>query len=322
MGRDSAIQWTDHTFNPWWGCTHAPGDPQCLNCYAEALAKRVGVGWGSSPRRMFGDKHWHEPEVWNAAAARAGVRHKVFCASMCDVFESSTSGEVAEARVRLWDTIRRCDKLDWLLLTKRPQNVELMVPKAWMKEAWPANLWMGTSAGTQAVLDHRGRILLRIPAPVRFVSGEPLLGPLSFRNGPENRWGMDDSHDGFWDPHVPFDWVILGGESGPRARAMYVQWMRGVIAEIDDHNMCERFSNRVAVFVKQMGAFLTVPPSKTAEFVKLGGVYSGEAHSGEAGWYARIKLADKAGRNPDEWPTDLRMREFPMPQSEDGRGPA
>src|SRR5882762_9757042 len=100
MGKNSSIEWTDHTFNPWWGCTKV--SPGCKHCYAEAFARRIGNDiWGAqAERRFFGDAHWREPLKWNVEAARAGVRRRVFCASMADVFENRA--ELAPLRERLW----------------------------------------------------------------------------------------------------------------------------------------------------------------------------------------------------------------------------
>jgi len=132
MAKNSSIEWTHHTFNPWWGCTKV--SPACDHCYAETWAKRVGQAvWGKeSPRRFFSDKHWTEPIRWNADAVADGERRRVFCASMADVFESRA--ELNPWRIRLWELIEATPMLDWLLLTKRPQNIGKMVP--WEKK-WP-----------------------------------------------------------------------------------------------------------------------------------------------------------------------------------------
>src|SRR5947208_2303347 len=120
MGRYSSIEWTHHTFNPWWGCQKVSA--ACDNCYAEIWAKRTGQDlWGSTAeRRLFGEKHWSEPIRWHQEASLAGRRERVFCASMADVFERRA--DLNEERRRLWKVIERTPSLDWLLLTKRPQN--------------------------------------------------------------------------------------------------------------------------------------------------------------------------------------------------------
>jgi protein gp37 len=178
MGEQTAIAWTDHTFNPWWGCTRV--SPGCEHCYAETFAKRVGQDvWGkNADRRFFGDKHWAEPIKWNAKAAQSGRRERVFCASMADVFEDRP--ELAEHRARLFDLIMfETPWLDWQLLTKRPQNVLDMVPPRWLDahayygtNGWPANCWIGTTVEDQERADERIPWLLSIPAAVRFLSCE------------------------------------------------------------------------------------------------------------------------------------------------------
>ncbi len=206
MGEHSGIEWTDHTFNCWWGCARV--SPACEHCYAEQLAKRYGKRvWGAhADRRFFGDAHWGEPLKWNRKAAAKGERHRVFCGSMCDVFEDRR--DLDSHRERLWKLVESTQSLDWLLLSKRPENIGTMV--SWSKE-WPSNVWLGTTVEDQKRADERIPHLAEHPAVVRFLSVEPLLGPLDLR---------------------PFladiDWVILGGESGSGARPMQIDWARSV----------------------------------------------------------------------------------------------
>ena len=123
MAENSKIEWTDHTFNPWVGCTKV--SPACDNCYAEAWAKRSGqVEWGNHPRRVTSDSYWRQPIKWNRIAARDGVRRKVFCASLADVFDNQVD---PQWRIDLFALINATPWLDWLLLTKRPQNIAKMV---------------------------------------------------------------------------------------------------------------------------------------------------------------------------------------------------
>lgn len=195
MSKDSAIGWTDNTFNPWWGCTKI--SRACDGCYAEAFSKRVGLKvWGPrAERRFFGDKHWAEPLKWELGAAAAGIRTKVFCASMADVFEDRR--DLDEHRARLWELIEATPHLDWQLLTKRPRNMLTMAPPNWAN-AWPTNVWAGTTTESQQTFDERWPWLRVIPASVRFVSIEPLIEVVDVRS----------------DVCRP-DWVIFGGESGP-----------------------------------------------------------------------------------------------------------
>lgn len=204
MAKNSKIEWTHHTFNPWWGCTNI--SPACDHCYAESWAIRVGEKvWGAkAPRRFFKDIHWKEPLRWNDEAAEAQERRRVFCASMADVFENRR--ELSIWREKLWGLIECTPWLDWLLLTKRPSLVGRFVP--W-ESRWPSNVWLGTTAESQEWAEQRIPFLLSYPAVVRFVSCEPLLGPLDLRP-----WLNSLS------------WVIAGGESGPSARPMNPLWAR------------------------------------------------------------------------------------------------
>lgn len=210
MGKNSSIEWTHHTFNPWWGCTKV--SPACQNCYAESIARRYGHGvWGAkAPRRFFGEDHWKEPLRWNAKAQSEGRRKRVFCASMADVFEARE--ELEEPRRQLWELIGATASLDWLLLTKRPESVAAMVP--WLG-FWPDNVWIGTTVENQEWADRRLPFLARLPAARRFLSCEPLLGSLDLSN-----W-LHPATAALY----PINWVIVGGESGPQSRAMSPVWV-------------------------------------------------------------------------------------------------
>lgn len=210
MGKNSHIEWTHHTFNPWWGCVKV--SPACENCYAETWAKRVGQKvWGArAPRRFFTDSHWSEPLKWDAEARALGIRFRVFCASMADVFEDRR--DLDASRERLWGLIEQTHSLDWLLLTKRPEKVLKLT--RW-GQRWPENVWLGTTVENQFWGEKRLPHLLSIPAKVRFLSCEPLLGPLDL--GPLTK--REGAH---------IDWIIAGGESGPHSRPMDPQWVRGL----------------------------------------------------------------------------------------------
>lgn len=207
MGKNSKIQWTHHTFNPWWGCTKV--SPACKHCYAETWSRRGGSKlWGTAAgRRFFGDNHWREPVRWNRESEKSRERKRVFCASMGDVFEARA--DLDPWRRRLWALIKDTPWLDWLLLTKRPANIEMMVP--W-RSVWPQNVWLGITAETQELVQQRIPILIRQPAAVKFVSCEPLLGPVELTQWLENR----------------INWVIVGGESGRSARPMHPSWVRSL----------------------------------------------------------------------------------------------
>jgi len=252
MTKHTAIAWTDHTFNPWWGCTRV--SPGCQHCYAETFAKRTGNAvWGKeSPRRFFGDKHWAEPLKWNAEAEEIGHPALVFCASMADVFEDRD--DLHDERERLWDLVDRTPALIWQLLTKRPENVLGMVPRHWHDVVvagwggeeesaayWPPNVWVGTTVEDQQRAGERIPNLLEIPAPVRFLSCEPLLGPVRFEAswlvpraivcGPRRTGSapyvnavLRAAGERMGGRYV--DWVIAGGESGPGHRPLELDHAR------------------------------------------------------------------------------------------------
>ena len=240
MAENSKIEWCDHTFNPWVGCTKV--SPACDNCYAEGWANRTGQSqlW-QGERRRTSAANWQQPLKWNRQAEREGRRFRVFCASLADVFDNQVPDEW---RVDLWTLIRDTPHLDWLLLTKRPQNIARMLPgpaagydatisRLLWNEGWP-NVWLGTTAENQEQLAIRAWHLSQVPAAVRFLSCEPLLSALDFNA--ENRWGTG------WNvltggirhatsgPKVTggIHWVIAGGESGPGARPMHPAWARGL----------------------------------------------------------------------------------------------
>lgn len=214
MAEKTGIEWCDHTFNPWVGC-QAVSDA-CKFCYAEALVKRFGGNFAE--RRRTSATNWRGPVHWNRKAAGADARRKVFCASLADVFDNQVPDEW---RADLWNLIRYTPNLDWLLLTKRPQNIEKMLPPEWA-DGWP-NVWLGTTVENQTEADRRIPHLLAVPARVRFLSCEPLLGPLR----PKCLYPVDDGGDGI--PDVPrIDWLICGGESGPGRRPMNLEWARSL----------------------------------------------------------------------------------------------
>ena len=169
MAENSRIEWTDHTFNPWWGCTKV--SPACDNCYAEAWAKRTGHAvWGAkTDRRFLSEFYWKQPLRWNREAKKQRRRERVFCASMADVFE--WRADLKPWRTRLWALIDETPHLDWLLLTKRPHLAQRLAPWG---DSWPENVWLGTTVESQRFADKRMHHLVNVPARVRFVSCEPL----------------------------------------------------------------------------------------------------------------------------------------------------
>ena len=276
MGEQTAIAWTDHTFNPWWGCERV--SPGCQHCYAETFAKRTGHDvWGkTADRRFFGDKHWDEPLRWDRAAAEAGRPALVFCSSMADVFEDRP--ELVEHRDRLFDLIDATPHLIWQLLTKRIGKVRLLLPERWLsrreefgeQDVWtgPPNVWIGTTVEDQQRAE-RLWWLVSLPVPVRFVSCEPLLERVDLTRIPLPRTDHADSefaprlnaltgHVIGPDDVLPHrvDWVIVGGESGPGHRPLDLDAAR----TIRDHcsgKVCDLWgvNDRLPVpfFFKQVG---------------------------------------------------------------------
>jgi protein gp37 len=210
MGENTKIEWATHTFNPWIGCTKLahPNGSACDFCYAATWAKRTGHPelW-EGERRLTSLENWRKPRKWNRAAMEAGERHRVFCASLADVFDN----QVPDVwRIDLWQVIEETPHLDWLLLTKRPQNIHKMLPPNW-GYGYP-NVWLGITAENQREYERRWPDLREIPAEVHFISYEPALGPLCLTAVEGDR---------------P-DWIIAGAESGGKARPSHPQWFRDV----------------------------------------------------------------------------------------------
>jgi protein gp37 len=215
MADNTKIEWATHTWSPWTGCTklaHARGSA-CDHCYAAAWAKRAGRPelWEGERRRTSAD-YWQKPIKWNRLASVRGARPRIF-PSLCDPFDNQVP---TRWRDDMWHRIDQTPHLDWLLLTKRPQNIAKMLPdpktgiKSW-GAGWP-NVWLGTTAEDQERYDQRWPHLARIPARIRFISYEPALGPLT----------------DLWAGSVRPDWLIAGGESGGAARPAHPDWFRHI----------------------------------------------------------------------------------------------
>jgi protein gp37 len=231
MAENSAIEWTEHTHNEWVGC--AKESPACTNCYAESWARRTGqTGLWRGDRRLTTEQNRRKPFAWNRAAEKAGVPARVFCSSLADVFEDHPS--LPPWRAGLWQTVEQTPSLRWLLLTKRPQNILDMVPASW-RARWPEHVWVGTTVESQKYADERIPELLAVPAPVRFLSVEPMLGALNINAGlftqpPVGEPDESPEAAGLWTgPRslgaAGLQWVICGGESGAKARAMDPAWV-------------------------------------------------------------------------------------------------
>ncbi|HEX2864753.1 MAG TPA: DUF5131 family protein, partial [Deinococcales bacterium] len=215
--KNSRIAWTDHTWNPWIGCTKV--SEGCRNCYAAAQDRRWGFdSWGPGrPRRLTRDAYWRQPLVWDREAEATGRRARVFCASLADVFDPEAP---AGALSRVWDLVRLTRNLDWLILTKRPERIREGLPPDW-GEGWP-NVWLGVTVEDRDAAA-RVPLLLEVPARVRFLSCEPLLEPLDL-------WPYLSPSKGDKRVH----WVIAGGETGHGARPMHPAWARFLRGQCGD----------------------------------------------------------------------------------------
>ena len=279
MAENTKIEWCHHSWSPWEGCTKVSAG--CANCYAETRDKQYhnGKHWGpNGTRKMMSEAYWKQPEKWNRIAQKTKTRLRIF-PSLCDPFEDRP--ELIEPRRRLFGLINETPDLDWLLLTKRPENVERMFDDVcrhfgWDEDLSVMNVWLGTSVENQKEADQRIPKLLKTSAYVRFLSCEPLLD------------GVDLSP---WLPRfvsgcsfslniAPFlDWVIVGGESGSDARPMHPDWLRSI------RDQCK--TANIPIFVKQMG--------------------SEYAHSHH--------FRDPKGGDLLEWAAEFRFREFPNAQT-------
>jgi protein gp37 len=291
MGIVTNIQWCHHTFNMWRGCTKVSAG--CKFCYAEKLSVRnpaVLGEWGDDGSRVIAsESYWRQPISWDKKAREAGERRRVFCASLADVFEDRR--ELEQPRKRLLGLIPQCRDLDWLLLTKRPQNVMPMLGDGdghtFHGHTFLQNnphVWIGASAENQETASMRSRLLLGVPSAIRFLSCEPLLGPLDLGDFLKAPWMPDHI---VWPGSVPpsrvpvrgIEWVIVGGESGSQeeARACDLSWVTSIVGQ------CERA--RVPCFVKQLGT----NPTRNGK---------------------RLSLGHDKGGDPSEWPLKM-PREFP-----------
>lgn len=303
MGETTKIEWCDHTFNPWRGCTKIAAG--CEHCYAATFAAHnpgtLGE-WGDRGTRVVASESmWSQPLKWNAAAERDGVRRRVFCASLADVFEdwdgqvkthnglwaihNRRFGEETDfgcarlgggsdalyldgVRRRLFRLIDATPNLDWLLLTKRPENIPAMIPTTAVNHlGWNGtlagywhlakklrpNVWLGTSIANQGDADRNIPLLLKCRdlSPVLFVSAEPLLGPVDLFATAAASHGRDATDEG-WSRLDCLDWLIVGGESGPYARPMHPDWARGL------RDQCQAAG--VPFFFKQWGEWAPGQP--------------------------------------------------------------
>ena len=293
MGAITKIAWCDSTWNPIRGCTRI--SPGCDHCYAEAMSHRnpAALGeWGAEGRRSVGvESYWNQALRWEREAADAGVIRRVFVPSLGDFFE----GEHQDGRelrlgprpdylpllARYRAIAARTPHLRYLNLTKRPWNMLIYA----REYGWPSNWWAGCTVEDQERADTRIPFLVDVPAPVLFLSMEPLLERVNLRAVGTGGVRLDALSGCFYRVTVgerqcrAVDWLIVGGESGPGARPFGVEWARELVGEA-------KYSG-VACFVKQLGADPRISGGR------------------------RMVLRHPKGGDPDEWPPDLRVRAFP-----------
>ncbi len=318
MSALTPIQWTDRSWNPIRGCTVV--SEGCRNCYAMKTAARFikpGQAYeGLARRRTNGVAQWTgevrfiEKDLTLPLKWRKPQR--IFVNSMSDLFHEKVTDDQLD---KIFAVMALAQRHQFQVLTKRPERMREYVQSklrdrrdrhtaalskalsdiacsrrmAWrLSLNWPLpNVWLGVSTEDQATADKRIPLLLHTPAAVRFLSMEPLLGPIDLVGWIDGSWCSEGGDETDLKPN----WVIVGGESGPDARSCNQQWIREVVADCKDAS--------VPVFVKQLGGFseLTVP------------IAGSRVHT------APVNFKDKIGGNITEWPEDLRVREFPEVRS-------
>lgn len=314
MSEKTSIAWCRSTFNPFIGCTKV--GPGCDHCYAEALDKRHkwggAVHWGPGvPRYRTSATNWKQPLLWNKKAEeehwrgqRDGIPGEfiasrpgfwpVFCASLADVFDNEVP---EEWRRDLWRLIKATQNLEWLLVTKRIGNVTKMVPPLWLTsstDGFPPNVRILITVVNQEEADRDIPKLLALPCK-NGISYEPALGPVNFTKimtpGGGRLW-INAFQPWYVRPDFPtkLDWIIVGGESGPKARQFNATWAYDTLAQ------CRAAG--VPFFMKQVGPAF----------------YEGfqDPDSPEQALVRCSLMKDRAGADPAEWPADLRVQEFPL----------
>ena len=308
------IEWTDETWNPIRGCTTV--SEGCRNCYAMKMAHRFsGIGqpyegltrvtrngpvWVGKVNLV--PEHLEDPLRWTRP-------RMVFVNSMSDLFHPQMVGEHSDYLVDVFDVMARAERHTFQVLTKRPDAM-----RDWVHgnlEAIAPNIWLGTSVEDQATADERISLLLETPAAVRWVSAEPLLGPIDFNTC--TAWNPQD-HSHYLED---IRWVVVGGESGPGARPMDLGWARSIVRQCADA--------RVPCLVKQLGRI----PFERVDWLHdqgwegrdLAEIMAGVKPPPE-GWtrvrtenetalYRYHRFQHSKGGDMSEWPEDLRVRSFP-----------
>lgn len=293
MAENSGIAWTHHTHNEWLGCT--PVSEACRECYAEVLVTgrmKLPVWGPKAPRHLTKESNRKKPERYNRVAGQKGIRERIFCSSLSDVFEDRE--DLKPWRADLFRLIERTTNLDWLLLTKRADCMVRLAAEAGWKGHWPSHVWAGTTVESQKRAEERIPHLLSVPAKIHFLSMEPLLESVDI-----SRWlvppypnfgGMGGGSamelqaqltwEAKYDGKQGLSWVIVGGESGDydKVRPFNLDWARSLKAQ------CEK--TRTPFFFKQTGVKC------------LDGVAS----------YPVLRKGDQM----EDFPPELRVREFPL----------
>jgi protein gp37 len=299
MAETTNIEWADATFNPWWGCVKV--SPGCTNCYAENDARRYGYDvWGADkPRRYMSDDYWKQPLKWNENATQAGRRLRVFCASHADVFEDNANlnERLDEIRMRLFIMIKRTTNLDWLLLTKRPEMVRTVLGRVEQLALEEHTNFDGRHHSTRGTVFEWLKMWLHDFPPANVWLGTTVEDQKRTERIEELvrlparvRWlSMEPLLEEVTLPKTvrrgAIDWIITGGES-VGGRACDLNWQRKIVAH------CQ--ATGVKVFVKQLGSNAVTPAA--------------------AGGLVRIHTKHKKGGDIDEFPEDLRVRDFPPPR--------
>lgn len=333
---ETKIEWTDTTWNPVIGCRHVAEG--CRHCYAETMSKRLAAMGKKDyasildakgkfngraitrPETLAEPLHWKKPR-------------RVFVNSMSDLFHEDVPFEFIAA---VFGIMAACPQHTFQVLTKRPERALAFLNwadenigepdyyarffdcdpatrqastdgRAEPTSDWPLkNVWLGTSIATQADADKNVPVLLKCPASVRFVSAEPLIEAVSFTRVIESPTGEPTVHRWLqsglgkllgYEGSPCLDWVIVGGESGPGARPCDIAWIRSIVEQ------CK--AARVPCFVKQIGALPVIDKADIYEAANAGvRIPRGQK-------VAAFNLKDRKGGDPNEWPEDLRVREWP-----------
>lgn len=299
MASATSIEWTDFNWNFLRGCSRV--SEGCRNCYAERQAIRASAPGGayyglveSTPKgpRWTGNIEFFEhillePLKWKKP-------RKVFVNSMSDLFHEKVKDEWLD---KAFDVMYRCPQHIFQILTKRPERMlDYISRSAFLTNAPLENVWLGVSCEDQKTADERIPHLLQTPAAVRWVSAEPLLGPIDFKMPTKYQQKLDlQMGASFYLGELLYpNWIVVGGESGPRSRPFDIAWCRSIIGQ------CRAAD--VPVFVKQLGANFQDPENA------IGGC---QTKTPEEYGQLHRRLTNKKGGDPSEWPEDLRVREFP-----------